>query len=207
MVLLKALPELISAAILLDLWLHPLRFGTEWFRAGVLTLLLEFFVIHSSGFMAVLLYDPEKPKRKRALQVGGLAAGYLLFMSAFAWGFDAWWMLLAFAWLSLTKILGIWSGTQPIEKDRYVAISSWALSIAVYLAAVAATAIMEDVPQLGVTEAIRDAAGFNAEGGVWEASPWRALAGGVVYYAVMALSRPLFALWRGPSLPAKPQQT
>src|SRR4029077_4013858 len=48
MILLKALPELISAGILYALWAEPLRFGAEWFRSGVLTLLLEFFVIHAS---------------------------------------------------------------------------------------------------------------------------------------------------------------
>jgi len=191
----KALPELFSAGLLLLLWIEPLRFGLDGFRSGVLALLLEFFVIHASGFMAVLLYDPETPKRKRATQVGGLAAGYLLFMSAFAWGFDAWWMLAAFAWLVASKILGIWSNGPPVERDRYVAISSWALSIAVYLGAVASTATME-VPMLGVTPEVRDLAGFNAQGGVWEAEPHRALAGGVVYYAIMALSRPLFARWR-----------
>ena len=53
-----------------------------------------------------------------------------------------------------------------------------------------------DVPELGVTPEIRDAAGFDAKGGVWEAEPHRALAGAVLYFAIMGLSRPLFALWQ-----------
>ena len=57
MALLKALPELISAALLLAIWAEPLRFGLEWFKFGVLALLLEFFVVHASGFMGVLMYD------------------------------------------------------------------------------------------------------------------------------------------------------
>jgi len=192
---LKALPELVSAALLYALWAEPLRFGLDWFRSGVLTLLLEFFVIHASGFMAVLMYDPETPRGTRALQVSGLGAFYLLFISAFAWGFDAWWMLLAFTWLCFSKLQALWTGAPPVEKDRFVAIAGWALSVAVFLGSVAATAILE-VPRLGVTDAVRDAAGFSGEStGLWEAEPWRALAGAVLYFAIMGLSRPLFARW------------
>jgi len=194
-ILLKALPELISASILYALWVEPLRFGLDWFRSGVLTLLLEFFVIHASGFMAVLMYDPQTPAKTRGLQVAGLGAGYLVFLGAFAWGFDAWWMLAAFAWLCFGKLQAIWSGAAPVEKDRMVAISSWALSVAVYLGAVAVT-VIADVPRLGVTPAVRDLAGFDANGGAWEAEPHRALAGAVLYFVIMGLSRPLFALWQ-----------
>jgi hypothetical protein len=194
--LLKAFPELISAAILLAIWLEPLRFGADGFKSGVLTLLLEFFVIHAGGFMAVLMNEPEASPLKRSLQVAGLGAFYLLFMSAFAWGFDAWWMLLAFAWLCFGKVQAIWSSRTPTEKDRFVAIASWALSVAVYLGAVAATAML-DVPRLGVTDAVRDAAGFDGSSkGLWEAEPWRALAGAVLYFAAMGLSRPLLARWQ-----------
>jgi hypothetical protein len=74
--------------------------------------------------------------------------------------------------------------------------ASWALSVAVYLGAVAATAML-DVPRLGVTDAVRDAAGFDGSSkGLWEAEPWRALAGAVLYFAAMGLSRPLLARWQ-----------
>ena len=196
MILLKALPELISAGILFALWMEPWRFGADWFRSGVLALLLEFFVIHAGGFMAVLMHDPGTARGKRALQVAGLGAFYLLFMSAFAWGFDAWWMLTAFAWLCFGKVQALWTGADPVERDRFVAIASWALSVAVFLGSVAATAIL-DVPRLGVTDEVRDAAGFSGSSkGLWEAEPWRALAGAVLYFTVMGLSRPLFARWQ-----------
>jgi hypothetical protein len=189
---LKAFPELLSAAILLALWIEPLRFGTGWFRSGVLTLLLEFFVIHASGFMAVLMYDPETPRARRALQVGGLGAGYLVFVGAIAWGVDAWWMVAAFVWLCFSKLQAIWSGAAPTERDRTLAIVSWALSVTAYLGMVALTAFA-DVPALGVTPEIRDVAGFDAHGGLWEAEPHRALAGAVLYFTLMGLSRPLLA--------------
>jgi len=189
---LRAFPELLTAALLLALWAEPQRFGIDWFRSGVLTLLLEFFVIHASGFMAVLMYDPGTPRGRRILQVGALGVGYLLFIGAIAWGFDAWWMVAAFAWLCFGKLQAIWTGAAPEERDRTLAIVGWALSVAVYLGAVFLTVLVY-VPPLGVTPAIRDLAQFDAGGGVWEAEPHRALAGAVLYFTIMGLSRPLLA--------------
>ena len=190
--ILKALPELLSAALLLALWVEPQRFDIGWFRSGVLTLLLEFFVIHASGFMAVLMYAPGTPAARRSLLVAGLGAFYLVFISGFAWVFDAWWMLGAFAWLCFGKLQAIWTGAAPTERDRTHAIVSWALSVAVFLGAVSFT-VMVDVPLLGAGPEVRDAAGFDANGGVWEAEPHRALAGAVLYFTLMGLSRPLLA--------------
>src|SRR5262245_62146124 len=140
--LLKAFPELISAGLFYALWAEPLRFGIDWFRSGVFALLLEFFVIHAGGFMAVLVYDPETSRMARSLQIAALSLFYLLMISAFAWGFDAWWMLVAFLWLLFSKLQAIWSGAAPVERDRAVAITSWALSVAVFLGSVGATAAL-----------------------------------------------------------------
>src|SRR6185295_15930600 len=68
--------------------------------------------------MGVLMYDPGTSAAKRSLQIAGLGAGYLLFISAFAWGFDAWWMLPAFAWLCFSKIQAIWTGAERRGADR-----------------------------------------------------------------------------------------
>ena len=199
--LLKALPELLSAALLAALWLEPLRFGLDWFRSGVWTLLLEFFVIHAGGFMAVLMYDPHTAPRTRMLQVTGIGVFYLLFISAFAWGLDAWWMLAAFTWLTFSKVQAIWTGAPPTERDRAHAITSWALSVAVFLGAVFATVTL-DVPTLGATADIRDKAGFDGKStGIWESEPHRALAGAVLYYTIMGLCRPIMArLFRSTAL-------
>lgn len=190
--LLKAFPELISAALLFALWIEPQRFGIEWFRSGVLALMLEFFVIHAGGFMAVTVMDPAASPGKRALRLAGWSAGYLLFIGLLALGFEAWWMIAAFAWFCFSKLQAIWTGAAPTERDRTHAIVSWALSVAVFLGAIGLT-VESDVPILGATAAVRDAAGFDASGGVWEAEPHRALAGAVLYFAIMGLSRPFLA--------------
>ena len=174
--------------------MEPLRFGIEWFRGGVFTLLLEFFVIHASGFMAVLMYDPQTSRRARMLQVAGLSVFYVLFISGFAWGFGAWWMVGAFAWLTFSKLQAIWTGAPPTEGDRAHAIASWALSVVVYIGSVIGTAFPDNVPMLGATPGVRDAAGFDGKStGLWESEPHRALAGAVLYFTIMGLSRPLLA--------------
>ena len=159
----------------------------------MLTLLLEFFVLNASGFLAFMMYDPETSARKRSLQVAALGAGYLVFISAFALAFDAWWMLGAFAWLCFSKIQAIWTGGQPTERDRWHAGASWALGVAVFLGAVLLSVMVYPLPPFGAGPEMRDAAGFDANGGVWEAEPHRALAGGVVYFALMGLCRPFLA--------------
>jgi len=201
---LKALPELISAGVLYMLWIEPQRFGAEWFRSGVLTMLLEFFVVHATGFMSVLMYDAGTSKKKRSLQIAGLSVIYFLFIGGFALGFDAWWMLWAFAWLCFSKLQAIWSGGPPTDHNQFVAMASWALSVAMYLGAVGIS-VTTDVPALGVTEDIRAAAGFDG-GGEWEREPWRAIAAGVLYFIAMGLSRPLFAIWQASGAQREPIQ-
>lgn len=191
--LLKALPELISAAILAGLWIEPQRFDISWFRSGVFALLLEFFAIHAGGFMAVTVTDPEATRRARTLRLLGWTAGYLAFVSLFALGFQAWWMVPAFAWFCFSKLQAIWTGGEITERDRAHAIVSWALSVAVFLGAVGATA-MFDVPAFGAGPAMRDAAGFDGTStGLWEAEPHRAIAAAVFYFLIMGLSRPILS--------------
>ena len=114
-------------------------------------------------------------------------------MSLFALGFEAWWMVPAFAWFCFSKLQAIWMGGEITERDRWHAIVSWALSVAVFLGAVFATAAL-DVPTFGAGPAIRDAAGFDGKStGLWEAQPHRAIAGAVLYFTLMGLSRPIFS--------------
>ena len=56
---------------------------------------------------------------------------------------------------------------------------------------------MKALPELVSAAILREAAGFDANGGAWEAEPHRALAGAVLYFAIMGLSRPLMARWQG----------
>ena len=63
----------------------------------------------------------------------------------------------------------------------------------VLLGAVLLSVMVYPLHPLGAGPEFRDAAGFNAKGGVWEAEPHRALAGGVLYFTLMGLARPFLA--------------
>jgi hypothetical protein len=194
MILLAALPDLFTAAGFLLVWLRPDVTGAGWVATGVASLLLEFLVVHCSGFYAVIYYG-DAPRRKRALYLMGLAAVYLLLLCGFAAGLHAWWMVGAFFWLSLAKALGLWTtkASPDAGLSLGIAIGAWALSTAVYLFAVLLCTGLY-VPRLGVTPEIQAASGLRADGGVWEAQPWTALAGGALYFTLLGLLRTLLRL-------------
>jgi hypothetical protein len=193
MVLFAAVPDLLTAAGFLLVWLRADPAHAHWVMTGVITMLLEFFVVNASGFYAVVMYG-EDTRGRRSLYLAGLAALYLLMLSAFAWGFHAWWMVGAFFWLTAGKLLVVWRS--PAKADRSAqqnaAIVAWALSVAAYLGAVSAS-VMIDWPAGAVSPQVIAAAGFDG-GGEWEKAPYRALAGGALYFAGMALLRTLVRL-------------
>ena len=192
MILLAALPDLLTAAGFLLIWMRPDLTGPGWVGTGVATLLMEFLVVHSSGFYAVIYYG-DGPRRKRALMLMGLASLYLLLLCGA--GLHAWWMVGAFFWLSFGKALSLWTakGSPDAGVSQGIAIGAWALSVAVYLFAVALSAMLV-WPRLGVTPAVQAATGLDPDGGVWEAQPWAALAGGAVYFSLLGLLRTLLRL-------------
>jgi hypothetical protein len=198
MILLAAIPDLLTAAAFWLVWTQTEQFGPKWVATGVTTMLLEFFVVHASGFFTVIMVD-DSPRTKRVQYLAGLASLYLLLIAAFAWGLHAWWMVGAFCWLSLGKMLTTWNapavkGYQQSFDRSMVAMAAWALSVLVYLGAVIVSSEM-DLPAYGVTPEVTTAAGFNVHsGGIWEATPYRALADGAMYFGTMGVLRTLLRL-------------
>lgn len=190
MIILAAVPDLLTAAAFLLVWLRTDLAGPYWVATGVTTFLLEFFIVHASGFYAVLMYGEGTPAR-RSLQLGALSLFYFLMIGAFAWGLHAWWMVGAFFWLTLGKLLAVWSprGSRERGRQQMAAIIAWAASVACYLGAVGAS-VMVEWPAYGVTPEVIAAAGFSGHGD-WEEMPWHALAGGAIYFGVMAVVRTL----------------
>lgn len=199
MILLAAIPDLLTAAGFLLVWMHTEWFKPQWVATGMTTMLLEFFVVHASGFYAVVMYGDDT-RGRRVLYLAGLASLYLLLISAFAWAFHAWWMIGAFFWLSVGKMLSVWNGpakARTFEQSfdrQMMAMAAWALSVVVYLGAIGAS-VMVDWPPYGVTPEVTTAAGFDVKSsGMWEATPYRALAGGALYFGLMGLLRTLLRL-------------
>ena len=190
---LSAIPDLLTAAGFLLIWMHTDLTGAQWVANGVATMLLEFFVVHASGFFAVILYSGAS-RAKRSLYLAGLASFYLLMIAGYAFGMHAWWMVGAFFWLTLGRGIAIWTSSPKDDREQlqWVAMSSWAASVACYLGAVGASVTME-WPAYGVTPEVIQAAGFSGNG-EWEAQPYRALVAGALYFSIIGVLRPLIRM-------------
>ena len=70
-------------------------------------MLVEFFLIHATGFFTAIANQPRSDRRLRIVGVLGLSLFYLLMIGAFAWTFGEWWPLLAFGWLAVGKLFWI----------------------------------------------------------------------------------------------------
>lgn len=186
-----ALPDLCTALAFVLVWASPLRFGLFSVKTAMLTMLLEFFLIHATGFFTAFVNTPNTSRLRRIGGLLGLSSFYLLMIGAFSWSFGAWWPLLGFLWLLAGKIL--WVRAHPVvdaDDTMFWQMGAWAGSVVAYLFACFAT-LIPDVPRWGMTEALQPRFGLTG-GGVWIDEPHRVVAFGVLYFAVLAAGK-LFA--------------
>lgn len=179
-----ALPDAITCGLFVLTWFEPFRFGPAAVKTGLIVMLLEFLVVHSSGFFAVLVYDPEASRAKRTLSVLGLSLFYLLFVLAWAASFSEWWPLGAFAWLIGSRLGSIWIDPLPLENERTRQIVFWAVSVVLYLAGVFAT-VDTPLPHFGIPPELVPSLGLSG-GGVWIEEPHRVIAFGALYFGGLA---------------------
>lgn len=190
-----AVPDALTAGLFLAVWLDPFVFGPLSVKTAMLTMLVEFFLIHATGFFTVLIHQPAMmPRLQRWAVIGGLCGFYVLMIGGFAWSFGEWWPLLAFAWLVVGKFL--WMRLDgPAGDDRMMFLmAAWAASVAAYLLACVAT-VVPDVPTLGMPLSLQPSFGLGEEsGGLWIDEPHRVVAMGVLYFALLATGKLLVAL-------------
>ena len=86
-------------------------------KSALLVMLLEFFLIHATGFYTAIGGSPRVSRTQRMLALAGLTLFYLLMVGAFAWSFGEWWPLLAFLWLAVGKAAWAW-GTRADDGDQ-----------------------------------------------------------------------------------------
>lgn len=207
-----ALPDALTAGMFVAVWLSPFVFGALSVKTAMLTMLVEFFLVHATGFFTALAHDPDMMGRwQRRGMIGALCAFYVLMIGAFAWSFGEWWPLLAFAWLVVGKFLWV-RRDKPVARETDTetarrlrrmdaddrtgrAMAGWAASVVAYLGACFATAV-PDVPRLGMTIALQPQFGLGeAGGGLWIDEPHRVVAMGVLYFALLAAGKLAVALW------------
>lgn len=182
----SALPDFLAAATFLVTWFAPTTFGDRMVSHLVLVMLLEFLVVHSAGFMGIIVYG-EGARTTKLAMLGGLTFVYLLFAAAFGISFGTWWPVQALVVLTLNRCTPLFLGPLPADthaqNDR-VAVG-WAVGVVCYLFGCFAT-VIPPVPAFGITPDVIAAQGFTSTG-LWPEEPYRAVAFGVIYFALQGL--------------------
>jgi hypothetical protein len=195
-------PDLVTCAFFVIVWWNPLVFGPLSVRTAMLTMLLEFFLVHATGFFTVFANDLHSSKWKRIGAMAGLSSFYVLMISAYAMAFHEWWPLLAFGWLLAGKVAWVWSGKADVydpdgSRATFRQMAAWAGSVALFLGGVAYTSIA-DIPRWGMTQALQPQFGLDmASEGIWESQPHRVVAFGALYFGVTFVAKVLLAAWDG----------
>ena len=114
----SALPDLVLAGTFALVWLDPSRPGLPSVRRLVMTVLLEFFIVHSSGFMGVIAIG-NRSRSKAVWLTLGLGAFYTLFIGAVAIGSNDWWLLGSFWLLMANRLLGLVIGQAPDDRRGF----------------------------------------------------------------------------------------
>jgi hypothetical protein len=204
---LPLLPDALTCAFFVVVWADPLVFGPLSVRTAMLTMLLEFYLVHATGFFTVFANDRRGSKWKRIGAMAGLSLFYVLMIGAFALSFDEWWPLLAFGWLLAGKVAFVWtSRPDPGDPDGSEAtgrgMAAWAGSVVLFLGGVVYTSIAE-LPRWGMTAALQPRFGLDmASEGLWESQPHRVVAFGALYFGALFLAKLAFAAGKtaGPAL-------
>ncbi len=173
------------AGLFLVTWIAPDASWALPLSAALLTMLLEFVVVHSAGFMGAAALGGGT-RRKRVLSIVGLGAFYTLFVGGFALAFQTWWPLGAFWALTLNRSLSILFDPTPGPAQRMHIRKSWAAITMSYLAAVFFTTLVP-MPELGIDGAVVADAGLSG-GGLWVDHPERVVAAGFLHFSLCGVS-------------------
>lgn len=182
--LVAALPDAVVSVSFLVVWLSPFAFGERTVRNAMLTMLVEFLVMHASGFLGPFVLDGALATSKRLAAIAGFGLFYAIFVAAFVLAFDETWPIWVFAWLLLGKFAGAFSRHRARGPEAARMTKFWALSAAFYVGFVFLTTLVW-MPRLGMTAALQPQ--FNLDGGgLWVDEPHRVVAFGCFYFAAMA---------------------
>ena len=195
--LLSAAPDVALGLAFLSTWLFPRALGIDMLNYALLTMLLEFIVVHSAGFMGVVILQ-NAPKSRKAMHILGLGLMYTTFVAAFAFAFSTWWPLVAFWSLTLNRLTGIFTAPEGEERRRIE--SGWATGALFYLLWVFVTVILP-LPRLGLTEAVIAEAQIPGEG-LWVEKPQKVIVAGMGYFFSQAWAELHAANWFKSRAPA-----
>lgn len=183
----KALPDMITAVVFFWVWLDPTDWRRELVAQGLMIMLLEFILIHSSGFIGPAVLTHEVPAGKRLKWVAGFGLFYTMFVAVWAWQFQSWWALVFFLWLLGSKLVDILMGRRVPEELRRRQMGMVAASVLFYLLSVFATLFLP-FPRLGLTRH-GHYYGVPGDSGEWVRHPHVVIGALVIYFCLLALAK------------------
>lgn len=179
-----AIPDFCIALFFLAAWFEPFRFGPGVIHALLLTMILEFIIVHSSGFMGVVSFSKGRSSKK-LLSLFGLGLLYTIFVGAFCLTEGVLWPLISFWALTVNRMLVVLLNRGPEDSPGLYLGASWGMSVVFYLGGCFLT-LLAPVPELGL--APYEPADFGLTGsGEWIEGPHRVVAFGVVYFTLQGL--------------------
>lgn len=194
---LMALPDAITASAFVSLWIAPLWLGSRAVSNALLTMLVEFVLIHAAGMLGGVLESRTNARSAQVTALLGFGLLYAAFIGAFAFAFGEWWPVLVFGWLLLGKLHDLFATSPANPEHRQQRQAMWALQVVAYLAAVFATVLLP-IPRLGITEAIQPQLGLTGSG-LWVEHPQTVVVSGALYFGLLA-----WAKWKGWQLGMSP---
>jgi hypothetical protein len=180
---LSALPDATLGAVFLLTWVAPRFFGRGVLKYALLTMLMEFFVVHSSGFMGLVLLGMSPSVAKRTLAAVGFGLVYSAILLGFALSIGAWWPLWSFWGLTFNRLTNTILGGDASRRAQARIANDWATSAAWYLLWLFSTLL--PFPALGITPEVAASAGLPGEG-LWVREPHRVLVAGAGYFLCQA---------------------
>ncbi|MEO8031659.1 MAG: hypothetical protein ABJC74_01045 [Gemmatimonadota bacterium] len=183
-------PDFIAAASCLITWLNPTAFGQRMVAHLVLVMLLEFIVVHSAGFIGLVIVG-EMPALKKIGALVGLGLLYSVFTGGFSLAEHTWWPFTTFWILIANRIMSVVISPAEDITAFPVVIVTWAIGAVLYLlGAVVSSSI--PLPRFGITPEIVALQDFHSAG-LWVEEPWRPLAFGVFYFTMFGIAELIMA--------------
>ena len=182
--LVGALPDAVTSFIFLVAWIAPTALGPQWVKDLMLTMLIEFIVMHSGVFYSAIVGGAAGARAQRSLLLIGLTAFYMLFIIGFSVAFKSTWPIFAFGWLFVSRFATIWIHPQLSARATAAMASQWAASAVFYLVGVFVTLLLP-LPSLGLTREF--VASMQLSGsGAWIDHPHIVIAFGALYFGAQS---------------------
>jgi len=185
--LLAALPDTITAAVFLLAWVTPTRLGPDYVRDLMLVMAIEFIVIHSSVFYAVIA-AVKTTRARRIAWLAALSSLYLVFVFGFSIQYRSSWPIFAFAWLFVSRFLHLWINPSSSEVEGARMVKLWAVSVVAYLFG-GFTVNLVPLPRLGMTSDFISSMMQSGGSGWSSGEAHTTLAFGLLYFSILAAAK------------------